>query len=67
MSKSFSKRVGELFAHVQDLLDTVIHTAIKRVDESGGKKNGLLGFFSSIGNSYFKKYTEIKKDTESKK
>ena len=67
MSKSFSKRVGELFAHVQDLLDTVTHTAIKRVDESGSEKNGLLGFFSSIGNAYFKKYTEIKKDTESKK
>ena len=67
MSKSFSKRVGQLFAHVQDLLDTVIHTVIKRVDESGGKKNRLLGFFSSIGNAYFKKYTEIKKDTGSKK
>ena len=65
MSKSLPKRVGELFAHVQDLIDTATHTAIKRVDENKGKRNRLLGFFSSIGDSYFKKYTNIKKDSES--
>ena len=37
MSKSLPKRVGELFAHVQDLIDTATHTAIKRVDENKKK------------------------------
>lgn len=45
MSKPLSKRVGELFAHIQDLFDTAAHSAIQRVDEKGGKKNRLLGFF----------------------
>ena len=52
MSKSLPKRVGELFAHVQDLIDTATHTAIKRVDENKGKRHRLLGFFSSIGDAY---------------
>ena len=37
MSKPLSKRVGELFAHIQDLFDTAAHSAIQRVDEKGGK------------------------------
>ena len=64
MSKSLPKRLGELFAHVQDLIDTATHTAIRRADQNKGR-NKLLGFFSSIGDSYFKKYTNIKKDSES--
>ena len=35
MSKPLSKRVGELFAHIQDLFDTAAHSAIQRVDEKG--------------------------------
>jgi hypothetical protein len=65
MSKSLSRRVGELFAHIQDLMDTATHSVINRVEEKGEKKNKLLGFFSSVGDAYFKKYTEIKKDSES--
>jgi len=64
MSKPFSRRLGEMFAHIQDLMDTAFHTAIQRVDESGGKKNRLLGFFSSVGDAYFRKYTAIKKKKE---
>jgi len=65
MSKPLSKRVGELFAHIQDLFDTAAHSAIQRVDKKGGKKNRLLGFFSSAGDAYFNKYNEIKKRKES--
>ena len=65
MNKPLSRRLGELFAHIQDLMDTATHSVINRVDEKGGKKNRLLGFFSSIGDAYFKKYTKIKKDSES--
>ncbi|MBC8346040.1 MAG: hypothetical protein ISR89_07050 [Candidatus Marinimicrobia bacterium] len=65
MNKPLSRRVGELFAHIQDLIDSAAHSAIQRVDEKGGKKNRLLGFFSSVGDAYFNKYNEIKKQKES--
>ncbi len=66
MNKPFSSRLGELFAHIQDLTDTVVHTLLKRMNpaETQGKKNKLLGFFSSFGDSYFQKYTDIKKKTD---
>ena len=65
MNKSFSKRVGELFAHIQDLMDTATHTMIHRVREKGEPKNRLFDFFSSAGDAYYKKYTDIKKGKES--
>ncbi len=71
MSGPFSKRLGEVLAHVQDLFDTVIHLGIKRVSESGkrsdstekekGSRPGrILRFFGEVGDSYFKKYGDIK-------
>ena len=60
MSKPLSKRVGELFAHIQDLFDTAAHSAIQSFDEKSGKKNRLLRLFSSAGNAYFSNYNEIK-------
>ncbi len=57
--------MGELFAHIQDLMDTATHSVINRVDEKSGKKNKLLNFFSSAGDAYFKKYSEIKKRKKS--
>ena len=65
MNKPLSKQLGELFAHFQDLMDTASHTVIKRLNEDNKKRNKLISFFSTIGDSYFKKYTEIKKDSES--
>jgi hypothetical protein len=65
MNKSLSKQLGELFAHLQDLVDTASHTVIKRLNEGGKKRNKLLSFFSTIGDSYFRKYSEIKKNDES--
>ena len=60
MSKPFSSQLGELFAHIQDLTDTAVHTLVRRM-KSERKTNKLLDFFSSFGDSYFQKYTDIKK------
>ena len=65
MNRPLSTRIGELFAHVQDLFDTMIHTAIKRVDENDklDKKTGkVVGFITRIGDAYFNKYNDIKSD-----
>ena len=63
MSKPVSTRLGELFAHVQDLFDTMIHTIIKRMDENedSNKNTGkIIGFIARIGDAYFNKYKDIK-------
>jgi len=65
MNKSFSKRVGELFAHIQDLMDTATQTMIHRAREKGEPKNRLFDFFSSVGDAYYKKYIDIKKGKKS--
>ena len=62
--KSLSKSLGELFAHIQDLFDTLSYILIRKVDQNNKQKNRLLSFFSSIGNSYYKKYSHIKKQSE---
>ena len=65
MNRPLSTRSGELFAHVQDLFDTMIHTAIKRVDENDklDKRTGkIVGFITRFGNAYFNKYKDIKSD-----
>ena len=65
MNKHLSTRIGELFAHVQDLFDTMIHTAIKRVDGNNklDKKTGkIIGFITRFGDAYFNKYKDIKSD-----
>ena len=64
MNKPLSKQLGELFAQFQDLIDTASHTVIKRLNEDYKKRNRLLSFFSTIGDSYYKKYSEIKKDSK---
>ena len=65
MNRPLSTRIGELFAHVQDLFDTMIHTAIKRVDKNDNldKKTGkIIGFITRFGDAYFNKYKDIKSD-----
>ena len=65
MNKPLSTRIGELFAHFQDLFDTMIHTTIKRVGENDklDKKTGkIVGFITRIGDAYFNKYKDIKSD-----
>ena len=65
MNKPLSKQLGELFAQFQDLIDTASYTVIKRLNEDDKKRNKLISFFSTIGDSYYKKYSEIKKNTKS--
>ena len=63
MNKPFSTRIGELFAHIQDLYDTVIHVSLKRVKKSKKKNNKIgkiLSFITTLGDAYFKKYKDIK-------
>ena len=65
MNKPLSTRIGELFAHIQDLFDTMIHTTIKHVGENDkpDKKTGkIVGFITRIGDAYFNKYKDIKSD-----
>ena len=75
MNSSFSRRLGEVLAHVQDLFDTALHLGIKRVTESEKKSNSdgneegsrlgkILRFFGEVGDSYFKKYGDIKSGKE---
>ena len=46
-------------------MDTATHTMIHRAREKGEPKNKLLGFFSSFGDAYYKKYKDIKKGKKS--
>ena len=75
MNSSFPRRLGEVLAYVQDLFDTALHVGIRRVTESGkksdsdrneeGSKPGkILRFFGEVGDSYFKKYGDIKSGKE---
>ena len=69
MSKPFSTRIGELFAHIQDLFDTIIHACFKRVQTSKKRNNKIgkmLSFISTLGDAYFKKYKDIKSNDSKK-
>ena len=63
MSKELSERLGEALAHFQDLTDTITHSVIKRIRNS--KKGNQIAkrtihFMSELGDSYYRKYSEIK-------
>jgi hypothetical protein len=63
MNKSFSTRIGELFAHIQDLFDTILHVTlkrIKRIKKRNNKIGKIISFISTLGDAYFKKYNDIK-------
>ena len=63
MNKPFSTRIVELFAHIKDLFDTIIHFTLKRIRGKGERKNKIgkvISFISSFGDAYFKKYKDIK-------
>ena len=69
MNKPFSSRIGELFAHIQDLFDTIIHASLKRVHTSKKRNNKIgkmLSFISTLGDAYFKKYKDIKSNDSKK-
>ena len=63
MNKSFSTRIGELFAHIQDLFDTILHVTLKRIKRNKKRNNKIgkvISFISTLGDAYFKKYNDIK-------
>jgi hypothetical protein len=63
MNKSFSTRIGELFAHIQDLFDTILHVTLKRIKKNKKRNNKIgkvISFISTLGDAYFKKYNDIK-------
>ena len=63
MNKSFSTRIGELFAHIQDLFDTILHVTLKRIKRNKKRNNKIgkiISFISTFGDAYFKKYNDIK-------
>ena len=47
MNKPFSTRIGELFAHIQDLIDTVNQDSFKiekKIKKKNNKKKKILTF-----------------------
>ena len=57
--KSLAKSLGELFAHIQDLFDTVIHGLLK--SSSSKNENTVINNIKDAGDSYYKTYSDIKK------
>ena len=69
MNKSFSTRIGELFAHIQDLFDTILHVTLKRIKKNKKRNNKIgkvISFISTLGDAYFKKYNDIKSNDSKK-
>jgi hypothetical protein len=58
-NKSLSQQLGSALANVKDLFDTVAKVFFKRIKEKPG-----TGFFSEMGDSYYKSYEEAKRKTE---
>lgn len=48
--------MGTTLASIQDLFDTIAKVFFKRIKEKPG-----AGFFSKMGDSYFKSYEEAKR------
>lgn len=79
---SVASTVGKGFAHVQHLTDKVIGWGLKKMKETGesepigdntkaaGKAEkavrGTLKFFGTLGDAYYTKYEELKKDDAQK-
>ena len=60
MGKSFSKQLGSTLAHIQDLIDTVVHGLIKSSKKETG--NRVVNNVRDAGESYYKTYEDIKKE-----
>ncbi len=66
--KNLSDQLGSALAHIQDLTDTIVHVVFKRASGSGRGFKSLdraLRFLSAVGDSYYRRYTEIKKKSGS--
>ncbi|HIA23521.1 MAG TPA: hypothetical protein EYN76_03820 [Candidatus Marinimicrobia bacterium] len=58
-NRSLSKQLGSALANFQDLFDTIAKVFFKRIKEKPG-----TGFFSELGESYYKSYEEAKRNAE---
>ena len=58
MSKSFSKQVGSMLAHIQDLMDTVIQGLLKSSKKKSDNK--IVRNMKDAGESYYETYESIK-------
>jgi len=59
-NKPLSEKLGSALASIQDLLDMVVKVLVKRMQDKPG-----VGFFSKVGDSYFKSYEEAKRKNKS--
>ncbi len=68
MNKSLSSRIGRTLAHIQDLIDTVFHAIFKRGKDISIEKKGskVVGFFSEIGDAFYREYSELKQEKQTK-
>jgi hypothetical protein len=57
--KSLSQQLGSALANIQDLFDTIAKVFFKRIKEKPG-----TGFFSEIGDSYYKSYEDAKRNAD---
>ena len=60
MGKSFSKQLGSTLAHIQDLIDTIVHGLIK--SSKKGSKNRVVNNMRDAGETYCKTYENIRKE-----
>ena len=58
MSRSFSKQIGAVLAHIQDLMDTVVQGLLKSSKEGSGSK--IVKNMRDAGESYYETYEGIK-------
>jgi len=58
-NRSLSKQLGSALANFQDLFDTIAKVFFKRIKEKPG-----TGFFSELGESYYKSYEEAKRNAD---
>ena len=58
MKRPLSKQLGSALAHLQDLIDTIIH---QKLFNSNSTKNSFIKIIKNIGQSYYKTYSKIKK------
>ena len=58
MSKSFSKQIGSVLAHIQDLMDTVIQGLLKSSKKES--ENKIVMNMKDAGESYYETYESIK-------
>jgi|AP82_1055514.scaffolds.fasta_scaffold88877_2 hypothetical protein len=74
MNRSLPRRIGATLAHIQDLLDTIVHIGFKRAKDAGVAADGRLSnrtgisrflrFFSEVGDSFYNRYSDIKSTKE---